>query len=128
MMGLQDILMYPVLWLYILGSVNASREDNQIRANVLEIFLKTDKAKQVQLLVADTISLAIGIWLTYWAWGFLMYSIRVGKESAVLYIPTVYSDVALFTGLLLMCVFTFSNMTTRFKEIVRINDKGEGNA
>lgn len=36
-MGLEETMMYPTLWLYILGAVNASRENSHIRANVLEI-------------------------------------------------------------------------------------------
>ncbi|MGW8195671.1 MAG: TRAP transporter small permease subunit, partial [Desulforhopalus sp.] len=32
-MGLEELLVYPTLWLYFLGSVNASREDTQIKAN-----------------------------------------------------------------------------------------------
>ncbi|MBS3779642.1 MAG: TRAP transporter small permease subunit, partial [Desulfovermiculus sp.] len=40
-MGLEEILVYPTVWLYFLGSVNASREDTQIKANVLDVFLKT---------------------------------------------------------------------------------------
>jgi hypothetical protein len=40
-MGLEETMLYPTLWLYILGAVNASRENTHIRANVLEIFLTT---------------------------------------------------------------------------------------
>ncbi|WP_372830749.1 TRAP transporter small permease subunit, partial [Pontibacterium sp.] len=38
-MGLEESLLYPTMWLYLLGAVNASRENTHIRANVLEIFL-----------------------------------------------------------------------------------------
>lgn len=117
MRGLEDILLYPVLWLYILGSVNASRENTQIRANVLEIFLKSEKAKKIQLIIADIATLLIGLWLVYWAWDFLQYSLRVQKESPTLYIPTIYADVALFIGLALMSVFDVVNITKGLKDL-----------
>lgn len=117
MMGLEEILLYPVLWLYILGSVNASREDTQIRANVLEVFIKSEKTKQIQLIIADIISLIIGLWLIYWAWDFLEYSFRVGKESPTLYIPTIYADAGLFIGLSLMCIFTLINILKKTKAV-----------
>lgn len=110
MRGLEDILLYPVLWSYIVGSINASREDTQIRANVLEVFLKSETAKKVQLIIADIITLLIGLWLAYWAWDFVEYSLRVQKESPTLYIPTIYADVALFIGLVLMCIFDVVNI------------------
>lgn len=58
-MGLEEMALYPTLWLYILGSVNASREDTQIRANVLEIFLKSHRAKVVLAIIAEFLSLVI---------------------------------------------------------------------
>src|SRR5690625_5027300 len=118
--GLEDIMLYPVLWLYILGSVNASRENTQIRANVLEIFIKSEKAKKIQLIIADLIALIIGLWLVYWAWDFVEYSLRIKKESPTLYIPTIYADVALFVGLVLMCVFDVINI---FKAGKNLNKK-----
>ena len=58
-MGLEELLVYPTLWLYFLGSVNASREDTQIKANVLDVFLKTDRAR---LKVRVVPSLLFGWW------------------------------------------------------------------
>ena len=105
-MGMEELLIYPTLWLYILGAVNASREDSQIRANVLEIFLKTERARLKLAVLAEVISIAIVGWLTYWGWDFFKYSLRVWKESPTLYVPTFYADCSLFIGLVLMTVWT----------------------
>ncbi|WP_109315425.1 TRAP transporter small permease [Pseudovibrio ascidiaceicola] len=105
-LGLEESLLYPTMWLYMVGAVNASRENSHIRANVLEIFLKTPKQVAVLALVGEALSLVIGCWLTYWAWDFTKYSMRVWRESPTLYIPTFYVDIALITGLVLMMVFT----------------------
>ncbi|MGY0218490.1 TRAP transporter small permease [Endozoicomonadaceae bacterium StTr2] len=105
-LGLEESLLYPTLWLYMLGAVNASRENTHIRANVLEIFLKTERQEKVLAVIGEALSLGIGIWLTTWAWDFTRYSWRVWKESPTLYIPTFYVDVALFTGLVLMMLYT----------------------
>lgn len=105
-MGLEESLLYPTLWLYMLGAVNASRENTHIRANVLEIFLTTERQHQVLAVIGEVISLIVGIWLTTWAWDFTKYSIRVWRESPTLYLPTFYVDVALFAGMVLMMIFT----------------------
>ncbi|NOC47633.1 TRAP transporter small permease [Ruegeria sp. HKCCD7559] len=105
-MGLEESLLYPTLWLYMLGAVNASRENTHIRANVLEIFLTTERQHQVLAVIGEVISLIVGIWLTTWAWDFTKYSMRVWRESPTLYLPTYYVDVALFVGLVLMMIFT----------------------
>ena len=105
-MGLEETMLYPTLWLYILGAVNASREDTHIRANVLGIFLKT-KTQHIKLaIIGELISLVVGLWLTYWVWDFIRYAWRVWKESPTLYIPTFYADVSLLVGMVLMMLYT----------------------
>jgi TRAP-type C4-dicarboxylate transport system permease small subunit len=109
-MGLEETMLYPTLWLYILGAVNASREDTHIRANVLEIAIKTERGHTILAIVGEVISLAIGLWLLSWAWEFTTYAWRVWKESPTLYIPTFYSDVALVVGLGLMMLYTATHL------------------
>jgi TRAP-type C4-dicarboxylate transport system permease small subunit len=104
-MGLEEVLVYPTLWLYFLGSVNASREDTQIKANVLDVFLKTDRAKLIVRVIADAMALIVVLWLTYWAWDYFRYALRVMKESPTLYIPTIYAECAFFIGLVLMSAY-----------------------
>ncbi|WP_419174150.1 TRAP transporter small permease [Desulfosediminicola sp.] len=105
-MGLDELLIYPTLWLYLLGSVNAAREDTQIKANVLDVFLKTDKSKLAVRVVADIMSVVVSIWLTYWAWDYFVYAKTVWKESPTLYIPTFWAECSLFIGLVLMTLYS----------------------
>lgn len=105
-MGLEETMLYPTLWLYILGAVNASRENTHIRANVLEIWLTTTRQHTVLAIIGEIISLIVGLWLLSWAWDYTRYAWRVWKESPTLYIPTFYSDVALVIGLTLMMIYT----------------------
>ncbi|WP_425404431.1 TRAP transporter small permease [Hwanghaeella sp.] len=105
-MGLEETMIYPTIWLYILGAVNASRENSHIRANVLEIFIKTRIGHVRLAIIGEVISLAVGLWLLTWAWDFTRYAWRVWRESPTLYIPTFYFDVALMIGLALMMVYT----------------------
>jgi len=104
-MGLDELLVYPTLWLYLLGSVNAAREDTHIKANVLDVFLKTDRAKLVVRVIADFFSVIISGWLTYWAWDYFVYAKRVWKESPTLYIPTFWAECSLFVGMTLMTIY-----------------------
>jgi len=104
-MGLEELLVYPTLWLYFLGSVNASREDTQIKANVLDVFLKTDRSKLIVRVIADLLSVIVASWLTFWAFDYFRYALRVWKESPTLYIPTFYAECALFIGLVFMTFY-----------------------
>ncbi len=121
-MGLEESLLFPTMWLYMLGAVNASRENTHIRANVLEIFLSTEKAHTILAIIGEICSLVIGCWLTYWAWDFIKYSHRVWKESPTLYIPTFYLDVSLLLGLIAMMLYTLMHL---FQHIKKLNKPAE---
>jgi TRAP-type C4-dicarboxylate transport system permease small subunit len=116
-MGLEEILLYPTLWLYFLGSVNASREDTQIKANVLDIFLKTEKSVMVVKAIADTLSLGICAWLTWWAWDYFRYALRIWKDSPTLYIPTFYAECSMFIGLAAMSCYIVHHLIKSIRQI-----------
>ncbi|MBO6864912.1 MAG: TRAP transporter small permease subunit [Alphaproteobacteria bacterium] len=116
-MGLEETMMYPTVWLYILGAVNASRENSHIRANVLEIFLKTDRGHTILAIIGEVISLIVGLWLLSWAWQFTQYAWKVWRESPTLYIPTFYFDVALVVGLALMMVYTALHLIRHIRDL-----------
>lgn len=118
-MGMQEMILYPTLWLYMLGAVNASRENSHIRANVLEIFLRTPRQHAVLAVVGESLSLIIGLWLTYWAWEMTSYALEIGKTSPTLYIPTIFSDVALFAGLVAMMAYTTAHLMRHIRSLLR---------
>ncbi len=118
--GLEEILVYPTLWLYMIGSINASRTDTQITANVLEIFLKTDKQRLILQSIAYFASSVVALWLTYWAWDYENYARRVWKESPTLYIPTYLAEVSLFVGLVCMSFYALFYFVKTLKQIQQL--------
>ena len=56
-------------------------------------------------MIADLLSVIVAGWLTYWAYDYFRYALRVWKESPTLYIPTFYAECALFIGLVLMTFY-----------------------
>ncbi len=124
--GLEEILVYPTLWLYMIGSINASRTNTQITANVLEIFLKTDKQRLILNACAFFCSSVVALWLTYWAWDYENYARRVWKESPTLYVPMYLAEVALFIGMALMsCYALFYFIKTVMKIVNYSEAQGE---
>jgi len=118
-MGLEETLLYPTIWLYILGAVNASRENTHIRANVLEIFLSKPRAHALLAAVGEVLSLVVGLWLLTWVWDFTRYSWRVWRESPTLYIPTFYADVALLIGMALMMLWAALHLARHLRDLVQ---------
>ncbi|MEE4242197.1 MAG: TRAP transporter small permease subunit [Desulfopila sp.] len=125
-MGLEETMVYPTLWLYFLGSVNASREDTQIKANVLDVFLKTDRARLIVRVMADTMSVVVSSWLTYWSYEYFRYALRVWKESPTLYIPTFYAECSVFIGLVMMTAYAAFFLVKNFRKLTSSQQAEQG--
>jgi TRAP-type C4-dicarboxylate transport system permease small subunit len=106
LMGIEEILLFPTVWLYFIGAINASSERTQIVARVLEVFVKKEKTIFFIRMLASVLSFVIILWLNYWAYDFLKYSLRMQKVSATLYIPLIYSEAAVFIGMIVMTFYT----------------------
>jgi TRAP-type transport system small permease protein len=106
LMGIEELLLFPTIWLYFLGGAIASRERNHIECRVVTMYLKKPSALYLANWVKAALSLIVCLWLTYWAYEYLAYAVRVWKESGTLYIPLVLGESAIFIGLALMSIYT----------------------
>jgi len=106
LMGIEELTLFPAIWLYLLGGANASMERNHIQCNVINVYIKNPVKLRVLDVLKSVISLGICFWLTYWAFEYLQYSLRVWKLSNLLYIPLVIGESALFICLFLMAFYT----------------------
>ena len=125
-MGLEEVLIYFALWLYVLGSVNASREDTQITANVLDVFLKTERSKLTIRVIGDVLGLVVALWLTWWAWDYFRYALRVWKLSPTRYIPTFYAECSLFIGLALMTIYGSAHFIRNVRRLLASPAEAQG--
>ena len=107
LMGIEELLLFPTIWLFFLGSANASWERSQIRARIFDVFLKSVKLKSFLNIVMAFISFGLSCWITYWSYFYFLYSIKVKKMSATLFIPLVYAECAIFFGFLIMTRYVF---------------------
>ncbi len=125
-MGLEELLVYPAIWLYFIGSANASREDTQIKANVLDVFLKSPRSILKVRVVADVLSLLVALWLAYWAWLYFLYALRVWKDSPTLYVPMFYAEAFVFLGIAAMAIYGAIYLVKNVKSLLTPTQKQQG--
>ncbi|AFM22217.1 TRAP-type C4-dicarboxylate transport system, small permease component [Acetomicrobium mobile DSM 13181] len=107
LMGIEELVSFPTIWLYFLGGAQASMERSHIDCGILKVYIKSEKALKYMNILKTLISFIICIWLTYLAYGYFLYSYHVWKTSNLLYIPLFYGESAIFICLLLMAIYTF---------------------
>lgn len=116
LMGIEELLLFPAIWLYFLGGSMASHARNHIDCGVLVLYIKKEKSLALFRLVRMALSVVIGCWATYWAFWFCSYSLSKWKESDLLYIPMFFGESAIFIGCALMVFFSVIELVDRINE------------
>lgn len=105
LMGIEELMLVPTIWLYMLGGADASYERSHIECGILTLYIKKERTVRIFELFKTTISLLLLLWLTRWGWHYLNYSLKLGKVSDLLYIPMVICEGAMFVGFALMSIY-----------------------
>ena len=106
LMGIEELCYFPSTWLYLFAAVYASSEKSHLYARVLEIFIKDKKKVYLLRAFAAAVTTPILMWLTYWGYDLLKYSLRVEKETDTLFIRWTLAEGAVFVAFALMLFFT----------------------
>ncbi|MDA3948363.1 MAG: TRAP transporter small permease [Spirochaeta sp.] len=119
LMGIEEIMLFPTIWLYMLGGGVASYERDHIQAGIVALYIKNERRLAIFYFIRTVVSFIISIWLTYWAFKYFLYSMSVWKLSNLLYLPLFAGESAMFIGLLSMTFFTFVELIDRYNTIGR---------
>jgi TRAP-type C4-dicarboxylate transport system, small permease component len=106
LMGIEELCYFPATWLYLFAAVYASSEKSQLYARVLEIFIKNKRRVYLLRCLAAVVTTSILVWLTYWGYDFLKYSMRVEKLTDTLFIRWTLAEGSVFVSFALMLFYT----------------------
>ncbi len=106
LMGIEEFLLLPVAWLYLLGAAYASYTRGHIDCGIIMLYVKRPMTYKLLKLLRSGLVFAVCLWLLWWSWWYLKYTIRVDKESPLGYIRMVYVDSSVFYGILLMTIYS----------------------
>ncbi|GKX34403.1 MAG: hypothetical protein MnENMB40S_20210 [Rhizobiaceae bacterium MnEN-MB40S] len=105
----EEWLLPIAFWLYFLGSSVGSYQDGQIRADILETYLKTPKIKWWRRLVVGVLETAILIVLVFWAGLTIMNDLSTypfWQTTIALNIPYFIPHLAIFVGFAFMAFYS----------------------
>ena len=119
LMGIEELMLFPTIWLYMLGGANASQQRNHIDCGVLSVYIKRPRTMMVLEILRSAISMLICSWLLYWAYWYFNYSFNMWKVSDMLYIPMFLGESAIFIGLALMLFFGLHELVDNIKAYIQ---------
>ena len=130
LMGIEELLLFPTIWLYMLGGAMASEKDSHITCGILILYIKTQKGMDRFNIIKAFFASLVSIWLTYWAFWYFAYSLKMWKTSDLLYVPMFFAESAIFIGLVLMTFYSCYELYQRVTNYKRyyLENKGVDDA
>lgn len=105
-LGLNELILIPTIWMYFIGASYASAEGTHISADILQVYLRSNRAKLVVRTIVSTISLAVGLILSWWACLYIQHSLDRPGTTPVFGLPLIIVQVAVIVGFILMTFYT----------------------
>jgi TRAP-type C4-dicarboxylate transport system permease small subunit len=93
----EEMARFFLIWSIMVGALVTTREDEHIKMDILEHYVRSPKTRLSFEVVMKFICFLFLCVFTWWSWRFLLWSVRVNQQSFVLEIPmyTVHSAFAI---------------------------------
>lgn len=126
LMGIEELIIFPTIWLYMLGAANASQERSHISVDILEVFLTNKTVLTIMDVLKNIFSLLIGTILLFWLFRHFSYSLSAWKLGPLISMPMFFAESAVFVGVLLMTLYTVSDVFRSLKNAKKYLSESKG--
>jgi len=103
--GLDELTGHMAVWMYLMGAAYGSFERSQIKAEMIHLFIKNDRILNSVRALATAIAAIVAGFMVYWSYGYVRWSIVKHEVTPSLQIPTVFFQIAILIGALLMVTY-----------------------
>jgi len=107
LMGVEELATLCGFWLYFTGSASGARDRTQIKADLLNVFVKNQRTLLSIKTIAAFITVCLASIFAYWCIDYFLWSIRTWERSPTLLIPMIYAQAALLINAFLMVLYFF---------------------
>lgn len=125
LMWLDETIIFPAIWMYMLGCANASRDDTQIVAKILPVFFPKPRSAAVFDFCSRVFSVVISIWLTWHAAEYFFYSLETNRKTSYLFMPLYIGETAIAAGMVLITCYCLFHLSRSFRQLRMIFGKGK---
>ncbi len=126
--GVEELVTFPMLWMFFMGGACTSYDRTHISCGILEVITENEWLIGLKNVIVDIVECAVGLLIVYWVYGYVSYSISVGKVSMHYGIPMAVAESGLLVGFVFITGFTFVKLyddIIAFKQVAKARKKGD---
>ena len=120
LMGIEELELFPIIWMYLCGGAMASYEKTHIQCGIAEVVTTDKKVLDRVGLVRDLVTFVISVVICYWVYGYFAYCQRIWKLSGVLHLPLFLAEGAVFLGLVSMALFALRDLVEAMRSMKKV--------
>lgn len=81
--AMEETVLLLAVWSYAIGAFTGTYEGEHIKADLIQTFIKSERAKGIHKLILDIVSLGVCLVLTLWIWDWIKWAIPMRARSTV---------------------------------------------
>lgn len=112
LLGLEEIILFTVTWLYMLGAALASREGSHLSADFLSDYMRQGNARRLVQLVARLIALVAVIAFVVWSFDLFHWGFTMEQATPVIKLPYYIVQSSMFVAAIIMAIYTLRDVLT----------------
>ena len=110
--GIDEIILCFAIWFYFFGGINGSKEDSQVRADIISVLFHSEKVSWAIRIVSRVIEIIVTIFLTILAYDLIIVNIARMPTTQGLKIPLIIPQLAILIGWTLMAIYNIGHLLT----------------
>ena len=103
--GLSDFIGFTSVWLYAIGASFASYERSHIKAEFINVFVRSNRTRNLARFFSAVVSAGMAAVFTKWSWDLCVYSVSIGEVTQAYPVPKVIFQSSFFFGGILMVIY-----------------------
>lgn len=117
-MGALEIVMLFAIWMYMLGSLVASKNKKHLEVDLLALTIKNPKAKVLHSLYVSFLMILISVFFVYLAYKMMAWGVRLPRTTPGLSIPVIFSQSAIFLASLGTLAYSIRDFISSCKSLM----------
>jgi len=113
--GIEEIMLFCIMWFYMLGAVTASRQRAHLSADFVKVMSKNPVVHQLARIISSIISLVIAIMVVQWCYDLFAWGVDKGQKTPVFGLPQVLSQASLFVASIFFIVYILRDLWCEVK-------------
>lgn len=103
--GLEEIILFGVMWFYMLGAVLASRNREHLSADLVDVLTDNPKVLHAFSIVSTVISIVVCLFFVYCAFDLFMWGVERQQVTPVFSLPWVVAQSSLLFAAVFFLIY-----------------------